>query len=128
MSSHFNKFCLILASALASVSTVQAAPVDDYKSFGSVAAVSEMCLNSSQITDRINVVVPAAVKKNPEITGIMQSLIEAYNAAYSKAIVDARIWEPNNSGNFSYSKPINCRNADDLNKVKYYHSAILKAL
>ena len=91
MTSLFRKL-VITTAAFAATAAVQAAPVDDYKAFGSIAALSEQCINSAQISERINIVVPAAVQKNPEITPIMESLIQAYNAAYTKAMVDGQIW------------------------------------
>ena len=127
MTSLFRKL-VITTAAFAATAAVQAAPVDDYKAFGSVAALSEQCLNSSQISERINIVVPAAVQKNPEITPIMESLIQAYNAAYTKAMVDGQIWEASNSGNFGFSRPINCRNQEDVKKIRFLHDYFLKAL
>ena len=127
MSSFFHKLSFFAATLVFTVAA-HAAPIDDYKAFGSIAALSEQCINSAQISERINIVVPAAVQKNPEITPIMESLIQAYNAAYTKAMVDGQIWEPSNTGNYGFSRPINCRNQEDVRKIKVLHDSILNAL
>lgn len=127
MRGFFHKIGFSAATLMVAV-VAHAAPIDDYKAFGSIAALSEQCINSAQISERINIVVPAAVKKNPEITPIMESLIQAYNAAYTKAMVDGQIWEASSSGNFGFSRPINCRNQEDVRKIRILHDSILKAL
>ena len=119
---------LIASTLLCSAASSSAGAIDDYKFFGSMAALSEMCLKSTKISDRINKVVPAAVKKNPEITDMMKSLIEAYNEAYKKAILDGQIWEATSDGNFRFSNTINCRNAEQAEKIKFLHDYILKNL
>jgi hypothetical protein len=80
MRGYFHKLGFSAAMLMVAV-VAHAAPIDDYKAFGSIAALSEQCINSAQISERINIVVPAAIKKNPEITPIMEALIQAYNAA-----------------------------------------------
>ncbi len=121
-------FSICILAFVFAAQNVYAAPADDYKFFGSVAAVSEMCLGSTKISERINVVVPAAVKKNPEITEIMNSLIESYNSAYMKAAADARIWEATQQGTFKFSAPMNCRDTKHVEKIKFMHDYILKNL
>ncbi len=117
-----------VSTLLFCTTAAHAAAGDDYKFFGSMAAVSEQCINSSQISDRINVVVPAAVQQNPQITELMNSLIQVYNAAYTKAMVDGQVWEASSNGTFGYTRPFNCRNQEDLKKIKFYHDYVLKAL
>ena len=58
-----NPLCKLgfFATVLTLATTSQAAPIDDYKAFGSIAALSEQCINSAQISARINVVIPAAI-------------------------------------------------------------------
>jgi len=118
----------LFAAVLTLTATSQAAPIDDYKAFGSIAALSEQCINSAQISARINIVVPAAVKKNPELRPMMDTLIDAYNAAYTKAMVDGRIWEASSTGVYGFSRPVNCRNPEDVKAIRSFHDSILKAL
>jgi len=118
----------LFAAVLTLTTTSQAAPIDDYKAFGSIAALSEQCINSAQISARINVVVPAAIKKNPELRPMMDTLINAYNAAYTKAMVDGQIWEASSTGVYGFSRPVNCRNPEDVKAIRAFHDSILKAL
>jgi hypothetical protein len=118
----------VFVAALTFTATSRAAPIDDYKAFGSIAALSEQCLNSSQISARINIVVPAAIKKNPALRPVMDTLIQAYNAAYTKAMVDGQIWEASSSGTYGFTRPVNCRNPEDVKAIRSFHDSILEAL
>jgi hypothetical protein len=124
---NLNKLVLLIVLSLLAFKS-QAAAVNDYRFMGSVAAVSEMCLKSEKISQGINKVVPAAVKQNPEIADVMNALVNAYNSAYKKAILDAQIWQASKDGTFAFSDPINCKNSEHLDRVRFLHDFIMKNL
>jgi hypothetical protein len=58
----------------------------------------------------------------------MDTLISAYNEAYTKAMVDGHIYEASSTGVHSFSRPVNCRNPEDVKAIRAFHGSILNAL
>jgi hypothetical protein len=104
----------------------QATPADQYKQMGGIAAIAEACYGSKAIPQHLNQTVKAAVNANPQIEGLMKTLLADYNTAYYKSVADHRIWN-GSSGNYSQTA-FSCASTADVEQIKRFESSILANL
>lgn len=107
-----------------SMSSAMAAAQDDYKFMATVAAVAEMCYDSEEIPDTLNVVLSAGMEENPQLVPLYEQLMDIYNTAYYAAIVDAKIWIGSQQ---RFSPTLTCSDKN-VAKIKKMEVAILDNL
>jgi hypothetical protein len=119
--------CLASSAALGpQLVLAQGTPADQYKQMGGIAAVAEACYGSKAIPQKLNQSIKGAVTANPQIEGVMKTLLADYNAAYYKSITDHKIWS-GSKGDYG-DKAFSCANAADVELIKKFESSILASL
>jgi hypothetical protein len=93
-----------------------------YKQMGSVAALSEICLQSNKIPTRLNIALQSAGLDQE----VMDSLIDSYNKGYKKSLLSNKIWIA--SKEIWNKTPFNCADSNDLKSIEKMEQQILSTL
>ncbi len=112
------KEVLIIVGILANIKSFATSPLSLYKQFGSVAALSEVCLKSQKIPKKLN----KALIKSGLDKDMINALIKAYNSGYKNAILNYKIWIA--SKEKWNKKSFDCSNKKDIELIKKFENKI----
>lgn len=105
---------------------LQKAQIDEYKQMGSIAALAELCLESTALPDTLQQKLEEAADKNPEAVDTLNSAIEVYTEAYEYGLDNRRIW---NGTKQQYNEAtFDCAKAEDVSQIQTFESQVLAAL
>jgi len=113
---------LFFATLLVANQLYAATPYNQYKQFGSIAALSESCLQSVEIKDALQ----EALTRINLSDQILRSLIGAYNEGYNGAILEMKIW---NASQASWNKTsFSCDQQKDVELIRDFQEKVVASL
>ena len=99
---------------------------NEYRQYGGIAALANLCYNSELIPKAVNAKIDAVVSKTPAALSLANGLIEEYNAANEHAAMHGTIWVVSTQ---SYGKTaFACHNKDDAETIRSLEAIALKGL
>ena len=99
-----------------------ATPLSQYKQFGSVAALAETCLKSTEIPERIN----TALENSGLDQAMIGTIVTAYNEGYHNAILNHQLWIAESET--WDDAPYKCNNEEDVKLIAKFEKEITFAL